>query len=361
MATYKKISGKKGDKIQVTIRVKGYKPIYKTFEKKTEAKTWAEDVETQIRKGKYKPTTTKEIITPILTVDELITDFKKNVAPKRYSKPEQYKHMYNWWEKQIGGMLVQDIDTPVLTNCQNLLIAEAPDKHYKDHEKKSNSTVRKYMFAFSAVLRYAVRNLKLIDRNPMADVDNPKKSKGVVRFLSDEEKQLLIKSCKKHSDRLFVFTMIALFSGGRYNEVRTLKIENIDFVNEMLHFLDTKNGESRGVPVSHKIIEIITNYMDKYNIKSGYLFIQPEKQKLAYLKGAFESVVKDIKLKNFRIHDCRHTYASWLAKNGATLLEIATLLGHKNLNQVQIYAHLTRQTTSKLVRKMTANEFDFEF
>lgn len=361
MATYKEINGKKGKKYQATVRVKGYKPIYKTFDKKTAAKAWAEEAETQMRKGKYRPAAIKEDIKPILTVDDLITDFEKNIAPKKYSKPHQYTHMYNWWREQIGGMSLQDVDTPVLTHCQNLLIQEAPSKHYKDHEKKSNSTVRKYMFAFSAVLRYAVRSLKLIDRNPMADVDKPKKPKGVVRFLSDEEKQLLIKSCKNHSDRLFLFTMIALFSGGRYTEVRTLQIKNIDFVNEMLHFLDTKNGESRGVPVSHKIIEIIESYINKYNIKSGYLFYQPEKQKLAYLKGAFESVVKNIKLKNFRIHDCRHTYASWLAKNGATLLEIATLLGHKNLNQVQIYAHLTRKTTSKLVRKMTANEFDFEF
>ena len=51
MATYKEILGKNGKKIQVTIRVKGYKPLYKTFEKKTEAKNWATEVELQMRKG----------------------------------------------------------------------------------------------------------------------------------------------------------------------------------------------------------------------------------------------------------------------------------------------------------------------
>ena len=361
MATYKEINGKKGKKYQVTVRIKGYKPIYKTFDKKTAAKAWAEEAETQMRKGKYRPAAIKEVVTPILTVDDLITDFEKNIASKRYSKPEQYTHMYNWWRKQIGGMSLQDIDTPILTHCQNLLASESPDKPYKEHEKKSNSTVRKYMFALSAVLRYGVRSLKLLDRNPMADVDKPKKKKGVVRFLSDEEKELLIFGCKEYSHMLLLFVILALFSGGRYNEIRTLCVENIDFDNEMLHFLETKNGESRGVPVHTKVILMLKKYIEDNNIKSGYIFINPKTEKLAYLKGAFETVVKNIGLKNFRFHDCRHTYASWLAENGATLLEIATLLGHKNLNQVQIYAHLTKKTTSKLVRKMTANKFEFEF
>ena len=154
--------------------------------------------------------------------------------------------------------------------------------------------------------------------------------------------------------------MIAVFAGGRYSEIQTLKVENIDFENNMLHFIETKNGESRGVPVYGKVTQIIKNYLEENNIKSGYIFLSKKHDgKLIHIKGALEIVIKQSGIENFRIHDLRHTYASWLAQNGATLLEIAELMGHKNLNQVQIYAHLTIKTTAKLVRKMTVNKFDF--
>ena len=99
-------------------------------------------------------------------------------------------------------------------------------------------------------------------------------------------------------------------------------------------------------------------YIEKNNIKSGYIFVN-KKNKLPFLKGAFEKVIEKCGISNFRFHDLRHTYASYLAQDGAELLEIALLLGHKTTEQVKIYAHLTKKRTAKVVRKMSANRFDF--
>lgn len=356
MSQIRKETTKKGKHYRAVVRHKGF---YKsqTFDTKEAAVIWANDLENALKKGKFKPINGEKVLV-ISTIKDLIDYFEDNVAPKRYTKPDQYKFMYNWWRNKIGHILLSELDSPLLEKCQNILATEAPDKPYKDHAVKSNSTIRKYMFALSAVLRYGSRSLKVIDRNPMSDVDKPKKLKGVVRFLSDEEKEILIKNSLAHSQMLFVFVMIALFAGGRYMEILTLQVENIDFDNNILHFLETKNGESRGVPVYEKITQIIKEYLEENNIKSGYIFLN-KNNKLYYIKGQLEKVIKDSDIKNFRIHDLRHTYASWLAQNGATLLEIAELMGHKNLNQVQIYAHLTIKTTAKLVRKMTVNKFDF--
>lgn len=356
MAQIRKVENKKGISYKVVIRLKGFKPIYKTFDDFKQAKKWARTVEEQMERGNYYEN--KDNIKPIVTVKDLIDDFEKNIAPQKYSKPQQYTCMYDWWRNKIGNLNVTDLNTNILTRCKNTLVSEPPDKPYKEHETKSNSTVRKYLFALSAVLRYAERELEIIDRNPMSRVDKPRKSKGVVRFLSDEERQLLLNACKKHSETLYLFVILAMFSGGRYNELLTLKTENIDFSNDMLHFLETKNGESRGVPIYHKITELIAEYTNSAGITTGNLFLNNKSGKLLYLKGVFEKVVGEIKLENFRFHDLRHTYASYLAQNGAELLEIAQLMGHKNLQQVQIYAHLTRKHTSKIVRKMTANMLD---
>lgn len=360
MAQIRKVENKNGISYKAVIRIKGYKPLYKTFEKKTEAKTWATEIELQMKKGLWNKANFEKDVSPIITVTDLIDDFEKNIAPKRYSKPHQYKVMYDWWRNKIGHLNLSDLSSNTLTQCKNILASEAPDKKYKGHETKSNSTVRKYMFALSAILRYGVRDLQLLDVNPMSNVEKPRKNKGIVRFLSEDERKSLITACKNYSDTLYLFVILAAFSGGRYSEILHLTVENIDFENEMVYYVDTKNGEDRGVPIYHKLMEILKKYLESHNITSGYVFINQKKNKLYFIKGILEKIIKDTKIENFRIHDLRHTYASYLAQNGAELLEIAQLMGHKNLQQVQIYAHLTRKHTAKVVRKMSANMWDFE-
>lgn len=357
MAQIREVKNKKGTSYKVVVRKKGYKPVYKTFGKKTDAKDWALDVEAQMKYGTWGRSIEGEINT-IQTVKDLIDYFEEYEAPKRYAKIEKYKVMYDWWRNKIGNVPLADVTSSLLTQYKNILAKEPPTKPYKGHKYKSNSTVRKYLFALSAIFSYAESELELINKNPMRKVGKPDKSKGVVRFLSDEERKLLIRCCKEYSERLYIFVLLAIYSGGRYSELSTLKVENVDFENCMLHFTNTKNDESRGVPVYTKIIEKLKKYLEQNNIKKGYIFLNKETGNIYYLKGSFEAAVKKAGIKNFRFHDCRHTYASYLAQNGAELLQISMLLGHKSLQQTQIYAHLTRKHTAKVVRKMTANTFD---
>ncbi|MFN0318453.1 MAG: tyrosine-type recombinase/integrase, partial [Burkholderiales bacterium] len=60
---------------------------------------------------------------------------------------------------------------------------------------------------------------------------------------------------------------------------------------------------------------------------------------------------------NFRWHDLRHSAASYLAMNGASLAEIAEVLGHKTLAMVKRYAHLSQAHTTKVVESMNQKIF----
>jgi len=62
-------------------------------------------------------------------------------------------------------------------------------------------------------------------------------------------------------------------------------------------------------------------------------------------------------IKNFRFHDLRHSAASYLAMNGASLAEIAEVLGHKTLAMVKRYAHLSEQHTARVVERMNTAIF----
>ena len=75
------------------------------------------------------------------------------------------------------------------------------------------------------------------------------------------------------------------------------------------------------------------------------------------LRTPFETAVKRAGIEDFRWHDLRHSAASYLAMNGATLAEIAEVLGHKTLAMVKRYAHLSQAHTARVVEAMNVKIF----
>jgi site-specific recombinase XerD len=69
------------------------------------------------------------------------------------------------------------------------------------------------------------------------------------------------------------------------------------------------------------------------------------------------AALKTANIEDFRFHDLRHSAASYLAMNGATLAEIAEVLGHKTLSMVKRYAHLSEAHTSAVVKRMNEGIF----
>ena len=75
------------------------------------------------------------------------------------------------------------------------------------------------------------------------------------------------------------------------------------------------------------------------------------------IRKRWERVVREAGLEDFRFHDLRHTAASYLAMNGASLLEIAEILGHKTLSMVKRYSHLTEGHTASVLGRMADVHF----
>ena len=75
------------------------------------------------------------------------------------------------------------------------------------------------------------------------------------------------------------------------------------------------------------------------------------------MRKPWEAAVKKAKLVDFHFHDLRHSCASYLAMNGASLLEIAAVLGHKTLAMVQRYSHLSELHTTDVVSRMNQRIF----
>ena len=351
----------KGNKTyQAKVRIKGYPTQTKTFDRKTDAKIWANKTETEIRTGLFLPETQSNQH----TFAELVDRYCENEINERKSDINKIKMHLEWWKSELGSYFLNRITPIMIAEARTKLATEnklAPRRGKMAVEtdiKRSNSTVNRYMASLSIVLSIAVKEYGRLDSNPAFNVSRKKENKGRVRYLTETEITKLLRACAKQSNELYVCVMIALATGGRYSEIRFLKWRNIDFKNNKIIFEQTKNGETRGVPISPELKEVLRDYKKVRNIKSDYLFIGSDGEHVMDLRFGFYEVVKKIHFEDFHFHDLRHTTASHLAMNGASLLEIATILGHKTLQMVQRYSHLTDQHTAQIVSSMNKAIFD---
>ena len=149
---------------------------------------------------------------------------------------------------------------------------------------------------------------------------------------------------------IYIFFLIALKTGGRFNEVRHLEVKDLDFQNNRVYFLDTKNKTHRAVHLDAATLGLVSIYLESKSIESGYIFQNDKKGiQLFEIKGVLEKIIKESGIENFRIHDIRHTTASIMAQEGASLLEIAEVLGQKSLTVARNYSHLTKKHTEELL------------
>ena len=80
-------------------------------------------------------------------------------------------------------------------------------------------------------------------------------------------------------------------------------------------------------------------------------------EKPVWFDPAWYEALDKAKIQDFRFHDLRHTAASYLAMSGATVPEIAAVLGHRTLQMVKRYAHLSDQHTGAVIERMTRKYF----
>ena len=352
MATFDQRIGTDGKTIyRVRVRRKGYAIQTATFSKLSEAKKWAQITEGAIFEGRHF--NVKEAKKH--TVTDLIDRYLQEILPhKSHSSSYMQTLQLKWWKSQLGHYILADL-TPTI-------IAEYRDKLAKGSDKpRASSTVRRYLAALSHALTIAVKEWGWLDDSPMRKVTKPKEPRGRVRFLSDEERQRLLDACKvSRNTYLYTIVVLALSTGARRGELLSLHRSDVNLKRGMLTFRDTKNGEPRSVPLTGYAFDVLTTHAKVRRLDTTLVFPNGTGTKPASIREAWEHAVKRAEITNFRFHDLRHTAASYLAMNGASLLEIAELLGHKTLAMVKRYAHLSEAHTKSVVERMTKAVFEKE-
>lgn len=156
-----------------------------------------------------------------------------------------------------------------------------------------------------------------------------------LRFLTIEECQTLIGCCAQH---LKPIVTVALHTGMRRGEILGLKWEQVD-LNHGFILLDTsKNGERREIPIDDTLQDMFSEM--PHSIESIYVFTDRDGNPYKGIKNSFKTAIRKAGIRDFRFHDCRHTFASHLVMAGVDLVSVKDLLGHKSLTMTLRYAHL---------------------
>lgn len=326
--------------------VHAYRQLNKTFRTPQEAEAWAKNIETSISEGSYDnaPVNLGFLAKYYLELRRLEMD------PHQFSIRCQ---QVTWWVQFLKP-------TSVLTKLKRNHLLQGVDKLKTLPNgrggHKSTATVNRYIASISSLLSKAV-DMGWLDSNPCTKLQESETNTHV-RYLSASEKTRLLDMCQRsQAKQLYPLVFMALTTGGRVSELTNLTWSDIDFRNKLVHFKDTKNGLSRSIAIGRKMERILLEFKVSTEATDPYDYIfksshNTQDSRIFKPRVSFEHAVKAAKVPNFTFHDLRHTFASYMAQSGATLLEIKEALGHQKLNMVLRYTHLSPSHNDAVVRKM---------
>lgn len=346
---------KRGDSWRVLVRRKGHPSHSKPFAEHRAAVEWGRELETAMAKGDLpevrRLTGRGEQLGG--TVTALVEEYRRLVLPTvGVSKTSETTRLKRIEER--FGRLVLAMLTPADINkwrMERLAEGAAP------------GTVRHDMNMLSKLLQFGINDLGLEGaRNVVRDAKKPPLAKGRKRRTSDLELHYLLRAATEvPEDRpdeapargLAPLFQLAVTTGARLGEFISLTWRDLDLRRGEMTLRETKNGETRIVPLSNAALAEFTKLKAVTRI-DGKVFdwarsdsaSKPirravDRAKAMYLAHALGNGEKPEAgfLENFRFHDLRHEAASRFMEKGFSLVEVGYILGHKSPQMTLGYSH----------------------
>ena len=164
------------------------------------------------------------------------------------------------------------------------------------------------------------------------------------RYLTREEVQRLCDALlESKSPMLRYIVLMLILTGARKHEVLEAKWEDFNFEQRFWRIPMTKAGKARVVPISDGVLDLL-KVVPRID-GSAYLFANPKTLKhVSPISDSWHAVRAKAGLPDVRMHDLRHSFASFLINAGRTIYEVQQLLGHSSIKMTQRYAHLAPST-----------------
>lgn len=217
---------------------------------------------------------------------------------------------------------------------------------YRQNGGVTLSTVRRELRFAAAAVNYVRIEHEVDLKNPFQALQIPE-AEGRSRWLSKDEAERLIAAASLYArtPHLPCFIRLALNTGCRRGELLGLEWPRVDMARRLI-FLEarhTKSAKRRTVPLNDTALAALGELLQwhlKHHPGSPWVFPSSAGGHIRWLKTAFRNSCNRAGIQDFRIHDLRHTCASWLVMAGVDLYVVRDLLGHASITTTERYAHL---------------------
>jgi len=207
-------------------------------------------------------------------------------------------------------------------------------------------------YAYKLALRWKVEG---VTHNPVAEVPNLRDDYKIERYLTPEQmQQLLIAVRQSDNPMLQHIVPFLIYTGARKREALDARWTDIDWRRKIWSIPKTKSGRVRHVPLSKGALGVLSQLRTVPTLGGPrppeFIFANPRTGKpYEAIYYSWNTARKLAGLPQLRVHDLRHSFASFLVNAGRSLYEVQELLGHANIQTTSRYAHLSRDRLAEAV------------
>jgi integrase len=325
-------------KWKAIIRRKGWPIVAKTFRTKRDAQDWARQAEDEMVRGIF----INRADSHGKSIDDALSTYLREITPTK--KPStQYR------EKGRIKTLREKLKKYSLAAVTPKIVAEYRDERLA--EGMSHSSVRLELALLSHLYTIAIKEWRLgLVMNPVSMIWKPKPHEGRSRRLQGDEQTRILKECDAHSNPMLGWMVrVALHTGMRLGEIRSLRVSQVDLRKRVVQLTDTKNGSPRTIPLTKEAVAVLKLAVERPGLglrpKNTDLVFFGEPNEKGEIRGyriekAWADVKKDAGVPDFRFHDLRHESVSRLVELGLSDQEVASISGHRSMQMLKRYTHL---------------------
>ena len=237
--------------------------------------------------------------------------------------------------KALGDLPVNKITRPMVNKMMDIL---------KQERKNSNAVVNQKM----GYLRVVLQEMEEDGFIEMIKMPKPRPTKNSkVHYLTKDMEDELLAWLLDHDEKAFHIVQALIDLGCRVNELLNLEERFVDMPNNQINFNDRKNDKAVAVPMTQRVILIMNTYC--WGKKPTDKLFDVD---YSWLNGIWQKARKDLGYadkKFYTIHLCRHTCASRLVQRGVPILLVKDWLGHEDIENTMIYAHLAPKALHSVV------------
>ena len=317
------------------IRKRGWPTTIKTFRTKRDAQDWARRTEDEMVRGVYIDRAGSDRLLLRHALDRYLREVS---STKRATTSYAERHKAKALKESLGDYSLAAI-TPDL-------VAQYRDERLE--AGKSNNTVRLELALLSHLFTIAIKEWRVgLFYNPVANIRKPSPGKGRDRRLTTDEEITLFKACDKHSNPMLGWiARIALYTGMRAGEIKSLTRSQVNLNKRTVHLTETKNGSSRTVPLTRQATEVFRVALNNpvRPLDTDLIFWgEPGREGIRRpyeFRPAWVRTLKRAGIQGLHFHDLRHEAVSRLVEAGLGDQEVSAISGHKSMQMLKRYTHL---------------------